>query len=99
MAIPGELTAIDAALVFDGEAFLPEYSVVISGKTIHSVVPTRQRPDGLATIRLEDGILAPGFIDLQVNGGGGVLLNNCPDLDGIDRIAAAHHGPAPDRDE
>jgi N-acetylglucosamine-6-phosphate deacetylase len=36
------------------------------------------------------GILAPGFIDLQVNGGGGVMLNNQPCRETVERIAAAH---------
>ncbi|MCZ7465112.1 N-acetylglucosamine-6-phosphate deacetylase [Rhizobium rhizogenes] len=35
-------------------------------------------------------LIAPGFIDLQVNGGGGVMFNNQPDVDGIARICAAH---------
>ena len=34
--------------------------------------------------------LAPGFIDLQVNGGGGVLLNDDPTADGMRAIARAH---------
>ena len=90
MPSQGELTAIDAALVFDGDAFLPEHSVLIRGEAVHSVVPTRQRPAGLPAAVLEDGVLAPGFVDLQVNGGGGALLNGAPHRDGIDRIAAAH---------
>lgn len=36
------------------------------------------------------GVVTPGFIDLQVNGGGGVLLNADPTPGGIARIAAAH---------
>lgn len=36
------------------------------------------------------GLVAPGFIDLQVNGGGGVLLNSSPTLAGISTIMAAH---------
>jgi N-acetylglucosamine-6-phosphate deacetylase len=48
-------------------------------------VPADARPvpaDGLS--------LVPGFIDLQVNGGGGVLLNEQHDLEGIRTICAAH---------
>ncbi len=36
------------------------------------------------------GALAPGFIDLQVNGGGGVLFNDAANTDGLAAIAAAH---------
>ncbi|WP_322894603.1 MULTISPECIES: N-acetylglucosamine-6-phosphate deacetylase [unclassified Yoonia] len=36
------------------------------------------------------GVLSPGFVDLQVNGGGGVLFNHAPDLAGIKAIIAAH---------
>jgi N-acetylglucosamine-6-phosphate deacetylase len=35
-------------------------------------------------------LLLPGFIDTQVNGGGGVLFNDAPDVDSMRRIAAAH---------
>jgi N-acetylglucosamine-6-phosphate deacetylase len=42
-------------------------------------------------MRLAGGaFLAPGFIDLQVNGGGGVLLNDRPTADGMRAIARAH---------
>ena len=37
-------------------------------------------------------MLAPGFVDLQVNGGGGVLFNDAPDMATLRQIAAAHAG-------
>ncbi len=44
-----------------------------------------------ATLRLPaDAVLAPGFIDVQVNGGGGVLLNDQPTEQGVRRIVEAH---------
>jgi N-acetylglucosamine-6-phosphate deacetylase len=39
---------------------------------------------------LEGGLLLPGFIDTQVNGGGGVLFNDAPSADTVARIGAAH---------
>lgn len=39
---------------------------------------------------LDGGWIVPGFIDTQVNGGGGVLFNDRPDVEGIARIGAAH---------
>ncbi|MEJ6397400.1 N-acetylglucosamine-6-phosphate deacetylase [Yoonia sp. 208BN28-4] len=45
-----------------------------------------QRADAIAL----QGCLTPGFVDLQVNGGGGVMLNATPTADGIKAIAAAH---------
>ena len=47
--------------------------------------PPRRRSD-----RFGGGILAPGFIDWQINGGGGVLFNAEPTVEGIAAIAAAH---------
>jgi N-acetylglucosamine-6-phosphate deacetylase len=55
------------------------------------------RLDGDRVVAIQDGageriagILSPGFIDLQVNGGGDVLLNTSPTVAGMQAIAAAH---------
>ena len=47
-------------------------------------------PADAQTIDLNGGIIAPGLVDLQVNGGGGVLLNNSIDKDSVLKVAAAH---------
>lgn len=44
------------------------------------------------TVDLEGGYLLPGMIDVQVNGGGGVLFNDNPSVETISRIARAHLG-------
>ena len=48
-------------------------------------------PGGPGTlIALEPGILAPGFIDLQVNGGGDLMLNNAPESATVNAMHSAH---------
>ena len=47
-------------------------------------------PDGAEAVDLQGRHLVPGFIDTQVNGGGDVLLNDAPTVDGVRRIAEAH---------
>jgi N-acetylglucosamine-6-phosphate deacetylase len=47
-------------------------------------------PSDLPVHRLAGGVLAPGFVDAQVNGGGGVLLNDAPTAAGVRTICDAH---------
>lgn len=65
------------------------HAVALTGAIIESVLPLEAVP-AEAEREVLSGLLAPGFIDLQVNGGGDFLFNDQPDLDGLRRIAAAH---------
>ena len=88
---PRERSLILAPRLFDGEAMLGARAVEIAGGRIAAVHEPGRRPSGLKELDLpEEAVLAPGFIDLQVNGGGGVLLNDAPTAEAIRRIAAAH---------
>jgi N-acetylglucosamine-6-phosphate deacetylase len=60
---------------------------VIEEGRIVDVVPAC--PPNVSREDLE-GDLVPGFIDLQVNGGGGVLFNDQPTIEGIEAIGRAH---------
>jgi N-acetylglucosamine-6-phosphate deacetylase len=65
---------IAAPQLFDGTAVRGPALVTVAGGLIESV-SLRDAPSG-GTQLPADAILAPGFIDIQVNGGGGVLLND-----------------------
>jgi N-acetylglucosamine-6-phosphate deacetylase len=80
---------IAASHIFDGVVMRGPGSVRISSGQIESICFGKL--DASASIRLPaDAILAPGFIDTQVNGGGGVLLNDRPTEEGVQRIIEAH---------
>jgi N-acetylglucosamine-6-phosphate deacetylase len=83
--------AVLADRVFDGHGWHNGAAVLIRDGLIVGVGTTAEiRPDGPQT-RLPPGVfLAPGFIDLQVNGGGGILLNDQPTVDGMRAVARAH---------
>ena len=63
--------------------------LLITDGQIAAILPATDCPAD-ADRRSLDGDLLPGFIDLQVNGGGGVLLNDRPTVEGVAAIAAAH---------
>ena len=65
-------------------------AVRLQGDRILDVLPADALPAGCATTDLDGQVLAPGFIDLQVNGGGDVLFNDAPHVETLRRIARAH---------
>src|SRR5882757_1078643 len=80
---------IAAQRIFDGHEMRGSGSIGISGGRIEHI--SFGASVAGATIQLPaDVILAPGLIDVQVNGGGGVLLNDQPTAVGVQRIVAAH---------
>ena len=82
--------ALTDGRIFTGEEILDGHAALIGGGLVVDVVPDRRVPKTTPRRSLEGGLLAPGFVDIQVNGGGGVLFNETPTVDGIRAIAAAH---------
>jgi N-acetylglucosamine-6-phosphate deacetylase len=78
------------ARLFDGERLLDDHALVVDGGSIRGLVDLEDRPRGGEEIDLGGGVLAPGFIDWQINGGAGVLFNADPTVEAIARIARAH---------
>jgi N-acetylglucosamine-6-phosphate deacetylase len=88
---PSRQHALAATHVFDGLVAQRDAAVVIEGSRIAAVLPRGEVSAGVPVRAMPDGVwLAPGFIDVQVNGGGDVLFNDAPTAEGLRKIAAAH---------
>jgi N-acetylglucosamine-6-phosphate deacetylase len=76
--------------VFDGETIRDGLSVIVQDSRILAVRPVGELGADIECEDLGGALLAPGFIDVQVNGGGGVLFNDAPTSETIRTIGAAH---------
>ena len=82
--------AFSGAQIFDGADLCDGLALMAHADGRFAVLPEQAVPDGCPVEELRGGILAPGFVDLQVNGGGGVMFNDAPSADTLRRIAEAH---------
>ncbi len=83
-------TALVGAEVFDGMRLLPDHAVMMSADRISAILPQGELPEDVTRISLAGGRLLPGFVDLQVNGGGGVMFNDAQTVDTLRTMAQAH---------
>jgi len=81
--------AIVGAEIAQGQEFIAGHAVLIEDGRIEAICPSDRLPQGTER-RHVSGMLAPGFIDVQVNGGGGVLFNAMRNVEAIRAIGAAH---------
>jgi len=81
--------AYTGARIFDGETWWDRSALIVADDRIEGIVAA-DSPTDAERVPLGGGIMAPGFIDLQVNGGGGVLFNDQPDTAAIRRICETH---------
>jgi N-acetylglucosamine-6-phosphate deacetylase len=82
--------ALAGADIFDGTVIRADHAVLIQDGRIAALLPRAQLGADIRIEQLEGGLLAPGFVDVQVNGGGGVLLNDAPTREGVAKICNAH---------
>jgi N-acetylglucosamine-6-phosphate deacetylase len=84
------LALVNGRILADG-IFVEGLAVLIEGERITAVVKAEDaRMNGARRHDLAGATLLPGFIDAQVNGGGGVLFNDAPTVESIRAIGAAH---------
>ncbi len=82
--------ALTGAAILTGGALLHDHALVMAEDRIEAVIPVEKLGADILIEPLDGGTLVPGFIDTQVNGGGGVLFNDSPTVEGIATIAEAH---------
>ncbi|TPP06727.1 N-acetylglucosamine-6-phosphate deacetylase [Rhizobium glycinendophyticum] len=82
--------AVTARRIFDGNRMHADSALVVEGDKILSIVSQAELPAGMPRSGTPVSLITPGFIDLQVNGGGGTLFNNDPTETGIRTICQAH---------
>lgn len=76
--------------VLIGDALVAGKAIHIGGGRIIAIVDEAQVDGGAERVDLGGSIVLPGFVDLQVNGGGGQLFNADPSVASIRRIAETH---------
>lgn len=81
---------ISGARLFTGEVFLDDHALVIDNGIIQDIIAESDIHLATPQLKLNGGILAPGFIDIQINGGGDILFNNNTTLAGLYRIVEGH---------
>ncbi len=75
--------------IFDGDTLHHGWAVRIDGGVVSAIGPRNTVPHQ-SPVDLNGDILCPGYVDLQVNGGGGVMLNDAPTVATLKHMAAAH---------
>ena len=80
---------INASIAGEGGQ-LERANIVVEGEHIHAITPAGRAGDVERRYDLAGEIVLPGLIDVQCNGGGGVMFNSEPTVEGIEAIAAAH---------
>lgn len=73
--------ALTNCTIYSAYATLTEHAVIIDNALIHSIVPRTVLDANIECIDLGGANLCPGFIDLQLNGCGGVMFNDCITVD------------------
>jgi N-acetylglucosamine-6-phosphate deacetylase len=90
MNAPHPATALCNARVLTPDGFVEGLAVLMQDGLIADLIAVEALPADAVRHDLQGAALVPGFIDAQVNGGGGALFNNDTTVDAIRTIARAH---------
>ena len=82
--------ALTNSVIYTKYDVLRDYAVVIDGETIEAVIPQVELDAGIKTIDLQGNNLTAGFIDLQLNGCGGVMFNDQTTVETLEIMQATN---------
>lgn len=82
--------ALVGARIFTGDEFLDNHALIIAHENIETLLPVADLDAAIPRVLLDGGVLAPGFIDLQVNGGGGAFFTNDTSVSAIKTMLDSH---------
>lgn len=85
-----EIIAHVGCEIFDGIERHKNKALVVKDGIVLGIMAAGEIPDTAALASHEGGLLTAGFVDLQVNGGGGVMFNDCQDTNTLQTICDAH---------
>lgn len=83
-------TALIGANIYDGETLHADKALLVKADGGVMICPLQSLPDDYKKQRLNGGTITPGFVDLQVNGGGGVMFNDAQNIEVLQTMAQAH---------
>ncbi len=83
--------ALTNGRIYTGHDILDNYAVVITDGLIERLCPLAELPAGIETQDLNQAIIAPGFIDVQLNGCGGVQFNDSLDAISVKTLEIMQH--------
>ncbi|HKG68916.1 MAG TPA: hypothetical protein VKA92_08605, partial [Segetibacter sp.] len=72
--------------VFTGEEWILNHAIITEDDTVQEIVPKESIPSGANIINFPGGLLAPGFIDIQIYGAHGALLSVLPTTETLEKI-------------
>ena len=78
------------ATIFDGFKRHLNSALIIKNNKVVEIIAEEKIDPETEQIVLAGGLITPGFVDLQVNGGGGVLFNDNPSLENLKTICEVH---------
>lgn len=76
--------------IYTSEGVFSDHALVVDRARVKAIVPRNKAPRLGEHVNLQGRSIAPGFVDLQVNGGGGVLFNATFDKSSVERAVRAH---------